>query len=667
MGWNKSGCHSFTGKISGLTAIILVLSLFFVASAFSADGFYLTNGIDDNAIDITANGGTQTATIDVDGIAQDGVGDTAPAFTGVAASSDVTLTFGLDVIGTPLSGTVSGAVGLILQQEGTPSRAIHCVVNPVQVATDGTITVQSTATLYIWAKRSSGTFFSSAPLNVGADVFTTDPLTGVMTLSLSSLIAKVPQLDVDPTGYYTYKVFFSSKFPLGYYVSASSVTILPQIGLTSAASAPYLQGSGGLFWNTSYGSTISDSIVSLLSNAFMIQGRLQINSATASGLSALTPPTPVVPVVSEPVAQSVSPALISNDIQNTVSILGENFTSDNIFTVFMSRVGSIVPAAASACSGTFEAPGTFVSNTKITYTVPMNTTTGVYAVSVCIGSMDVTKDGTALELRITQPAVTNTEQDAIDAAVDSISTTELEDMLDASGGAPLNDTQLTDLGLTALVGNTDVEVTIEVTDSGELEVTATTTEPVNPTSTGTMPIQYTLESSVDPDATPIDPEKNVSIKATLPKDVALTTAGGTPYTGAILPPTQEVVPDDMQDDFAGTAVAFSMGSPDQTIMLSEPVYVDFTITLPSSAAEPKIYYLNSNGSMSLAGIMGTHGGISIASGGTIISQTTAGGNITYNIGVLLDHMSTFIAGSYSPGLDGPSSIACFISTLMSGM
>lgn len=384
----------------------------------------------------------------------------------------------------------------------------------------------------------------------------------------------------------------------------------------------------------------------------------------------------VVSMDDPPEAQSLSPTVITNDVANVVTVTGINFNANYTYEFYMTWVRDYIPAAP--CEyGTTQLTATRLSTTAFKVTVPSGTLRGVYNIAVCVAGQNAIKAGNVLELRIAEPAVTSAEQDDIEDAVTAAATnvSNVSTVLPtydytADDPAPLTSADLTTLGLSTLATfATVVDFKIELVNNAP-QVTATTKDPIIPSSTGTLPIQYTLKSSIDQDATPIDENKAVEIKVTLPKGIAITGTNGAAYTKAISPPAQEFVSDAIQNSFGGSAVQFSMGSSEETIHFNAPIFVDFVVTLPSGLNVPRFFLLNTTtNALTLAGVNGVSPmGDPIFIGGSVIEETDMGTEITYTIGGLFDHMSTYVVGDYTAGSGGDSSsIACFISSLASGI
>lgn len=148
----------------------------------------------------------------------------------------------------------------------------------------------------------------------------------------------------------------------------------------------------------------------------------------------------------------------------------------------------------------------------------------------------------------------------------------------------------------------------------------------------------------------------------------------TPYEGAILPP-RVVSPFAYTNNGIGSdIVAFSMGALEKLRLGGdEKMFVSIEVTLPANISTPVVYQVESDGSLTPAGVIGTWNGNKIAVGGTIMAErlnVPHTGATTFTLGVLLDHMSDYVIGSLrgvatpsvkSGSLDeyGP----CFIGTI----
>ncbi len=110
-----------------------------------------------------------------------------------------------------------------------------------------------------------------------------------------------------------------------------------------------------------------------------------------------------------------------------------------------------------------------------------------------------------------------------------------------------------------------------------------------------------------------------------------------------------------QEELPDTAVVIEMGNPDQTINFDQ----NFVTTVRvESATEPDIYYFNkTTGKYELAGKNGEKDGTVYVPGGTVLVVENLNGTSLYTIGLLMDHMSTYVASSENllPPSQPPSS------------
>ncbi|WP_300673684.1 choice-of-anchor Q domain-containing protein [Desulfoluna sp.] len=150
------------------------------------------------------------------------------------------------------------------------------------------------------------------------------------------------------------------------------------------------------------------------------------------------------------------------------------------------------------------------------------------------------------------------------------------------------------------------------------------------------------------------------------------------YTGRVDPPRQIPMIKDLGDKIGKNSILFSMGA-DRLLRLKygKTLFVKMDITLPASEPVPAIYYVAPDGSISIAGVHGSRGGMAYPPGGKVLAtrhETPEPAMTTYTIGILLDHMSTYAVGSYTaPDFDpDPDSGhrsgegGCFIGTTRDG-
>jgi hypothetical protein len=154
--------------------------------------------------------------------------------------------------------------------------------------------------------------------------------------------------------------------------------------------------------------------------------------------------------------------------------------------------------------------------------------------------------------------------------------------------------------------------------------------------TGTIPVEVTLTTNNEEEAAQNTDIKG-EISVVIPPQTEVTDKNGNSYDGVINPP--RVVKPDENSQLPETAVVIEMGNPEETISFNQ----DFTATVRvESDEEPEIYYYNKDtGEYELAGKIGTVDGIDYVPGGTLLTVEEG----IYTIGLLLDHMSTYVASS----------------------
>ncbi len=159
-------------------------------------------------------------------------------------------------------------------------------------------------------------------------------------------------------------------------------------------------------------------------------------------------------------------------------------------------------------------------------------------------------------------------------------------------------------------------------------------------------------------------------------------AGWMDYDGLVNPPRQIPLTKEVSDEIGENGVLFTMGA-DQYLRLKDgkTMFVKIEVTMPDSEPVPLIYYVAPDGSITIAGVDGTRDGVAYPPGGKVLAtryDVPEAGMTTYTIGLILDHMSTYAAGSYTesepePDLDPDSGSGdsgggggCFIGTAMAG-
>jgi hypothetical protein len=184
------------------------------------------------------------------------------------------------------------------------------------------------------------------------------------------------------------------------------------------------------------------------------------------------------------------------------------------------------------------------------------------------------------------------------------------------------------------------EPVVITTDTTEDTTTSTVIE-----TTGTIPVQVTLTTNNAETATK-NVDGNAEISVVIPPATEVKNNDGSTYTGIINPP-QVVKPDtEAHGDIPETAIVLEMGNPDQKINFSQPFVTTVRI---EAEVRPDIYYLDKDtGKYTLAGITGTKDGVDYVPGGKLLATEEINGTSVFTIGLLMDHMSTYVASSSDP-------------------
>lgn len=216
----------------------------------------------------------------------------------------------------------------------------------------------------------------------------------------------------------------------------------------------------------------------------------------------------------------------------------------------------------------------------------------------------------------------------------------------------------------------------DITDLTGKTSVVKTTEAVK-TESGTIPVSTTLTTD-NRDEVPVAARYAAKIDATFDPGTMLEAEGDgdewTDYKDPVNPPRQIPLTKAVSDEIGKNSVLFTMGA-DKFLRLKNhgTLFVKIEVPIPFADPEPLVYYVASDESMTLAGVHGTRDNVEYHPGGKILAvrhDVPAAGMTTYTIGLLLDHMSTYAAGSYSePDPDqgsDDSSGGCFIGTTTSG-
>ena len=189
---------------------------------------------------------------------------------------------------------------------------------------------------------------------------------------------------------------------------------------------------------------------------------------------------------------------------------------------------------------------------------------------------------------------------------------------------------------------------------------------------GTLPVTITMNSSSDKYGVAIT-DDTIEVEAVIEAGTRLERADGSAYSGDLMVPVQVKVTDEVSEDFGEEdVVMFEMGSSEERIFLSGPMVVTLTITRSADGGAPRVYYLEADGTSSLAGIAGVRDGVGYVAGGTVLEveeHEPEEGYDTYRIGLLIDHMSTFVVGKKgsSSSVQGGDGGGCFIRTSGDGL
>lgn len=202
------------------------------------------------------------------------------------------------------------------------------------------------------------------------------------------------------------------------------------------------------------------------------------------------------------------------------------------------------------------------------------------------------------------------------------------------------DVRVTTPGGTNDVSSVKFIVTYPVVISANTTEDTTTYEVIDLDNTNIIPVQITMTTDDSETATQ-NTDNDVEINVVIPPNTAVTDNHGNAYEGTLNPP-RVVKPDTtIQTDLPENAIVIEMGNPDQTINFSQDFVAVVTVTATSV---PDIYYFNKDtGNYELAGKAGVKDGITYEPGGTVLGEEDG----TYTIGLLLDHMSVYVASTVS--------------------
>lgn len=316
-----------------------------------------------------------------------------------------------------------------------------------------------------------------------------------------------------------------------------------------------------------------------------------------------------------PVVTALSPVIIPTGVTTTVTVSGDNFGEG---TVAVNLLGP---------DGTVTALGGVLTDNSSSLTVDVDTTPtfpeGQYIVQVI--TADGRKNGiSAVKLELCRPVDLSAESGAL-------TTTRAVKPIPGEGRMP-------------------VEATLTTDNRDEVDS-------VN---------AYRAEISVTFDAGTILETQNIG-------DVWEN------YDGLINPPRQIPLSLAVERDLGTDSVLFNLGA-EGLIRLKNgaTLFAQVDVTLPADVTVPSIYYVAPDGSITLAGIDGIRNGNEINQGGTVLatrSDVPEAGLVTYTVGLLMDHMSTYAAGTKktndtggiaSKGSGGGGFGPCFIGSSQQG-
>jgi parallel beta-helix repeat protein len=390
--------------------------------------------------------------------------------------------------------------------------------------------------------------------------------------------------------------------------------------------------------------------------AIKVQDEVSNESTISNVVSIQT--TNVLPTIS-----SIDPATGDNGELRTLTIEGNNFVGTGTTIVrLVNRQNTLTLTNV-----------TVINNTRLTADVPKGVPTGTY--NARVKNNNGTSAPSVATYIITAapvplPVVTNVIPNiaASDTAVDGV---EIFGANFAGATAvTINDHAATIVTVTPTkitvnvpgmsAGEYNVKVTVPAAGTNDISaVKYVVTEPIviteNSTDTTTsvvveltdnnIPVQLTLTTDNSENATQ-NTDVDAEINVTIPPDTSVTDSHGNPYTGAINPP-RVVKPDTtVQTTLHEEAIVIEMGNPDQTIIFNQDFVAIVRVT---AASPPKIYYYNkTTDQYELAGKTGTKDGVYYVPGGTILTvESISDTENIYTIGLLLDHMSVYVASTAS--------------------
>ena len=130
------------------------------------------------------------------------------------------------------------------------------------------------------------------------------------------------------------------------------------------------------------------------------------------------------------------------------------------------------------------------------------------------------------------------------------------------------------------------------------------------------------------------------VTVNIPEGTLLTDDSGFQFEGDLFAPRNLDVPEGFTD---ANTVVIQAGSADQRVNFSIPVVMEVKV-VAALGTVPTVFLTTAAGEYEFAGITGTRDGIDFAPGGTLLSLTNVGGgSFEYVIGVLIEHLSNYVA------------------------
>jgi len=286
--------------------------------------------------------------------------------------------------------------------------------------------------------------------------------------------------------------------------------------------------------------------------------------------------------------------------------------------------------------------------------IPANIGSNDSGVSITIYGANFTADSTVKLDTAPETALTN---------VVVVSSTKITAKISGTVAAGTYNLKVTTAGGTNTISSVKLNVKAPVTISNTTVQDVSTNQPIELTAaTNVIPVQITMQS----DNTIVNTNTNATIEVVIPPATIVKKADGTAYTGNINPPQIVKTTDEMKATAGNDAIVITMGNPDEKISFSNDFVT--TVTLESTNAKaPLIWYYKTDGTFEIAGKDGVKDGVTYIKGGTVLNIVNNDGVYTYTIGLLLDHMSSYVAG-VNPSITSvsPSSATAGTSIIIAG-